>query len=410
LSLSFERAKVNSSRFPRLNSRNCVAAAVVVMAFAWQSGRPCLAQGGAEAGEGAVKGHQGAGSAGGAPVKEPQAAGVSAARTMPSAVPVGAKLETLIKERYMLYHQTLLKAGNFDELMPFRSAKSRVEMEKKMAEAQAKGADDGKKLMDGLFGLVKAMEPRNVKVESVLVNGDKAELILRASDSGQFPDALSKGIDGIARGVAGSLGDKSSADKTMRSTTVGKVTMYKEDGNWMVGEESWSTKVTNLTPAQEAKRNAAEAVKKGLSAWCGPAATMAFPQKPATGRLKGQPFVVEGADLSNGILTLRQGRDFFADRQVVIFIFHLDGKLDGQQIAVRDGEPVAGKGTCHVHMGYKVPGKDVPATQIFMPSDGYGIKLAFGQSKNGMLPGYIVLRLPDKEQSFVQGYFYAKVK
>jgi hypothetical protein len=49
---------------------------------------------------------------------------------------------------------------------------------------------------------------------------------------------------------------------------------------------------------------------------------------------------------------------------------------------------------------------------MFMPTDGYGIRLAFGQRdpKTGLLPGYIVLRMPDKEQSFVQGYFYAKRK
>ncbi|CAN5372775.1 hypothetical protein BH11CYA1_BH11CYA1_50500 [soil metagenome] len=138
---------------------------------------------------------------------------------------------------------------------------------------------------------------------------------------------------------------------------------------------------------------------------------MAFPQKAAAGRIHGQPFVVEGAELSNEILTLRQGSDFFADREFMIFLFGLDGKLAGQQIVVKDGAPV-GKASCHVHMKWKVGGDSLPKTDMFMPADGYGIRIAFGQrdAKTGLLPGYIVLRMPDKEQSFVQGYFYAKQK
>ncbi|MBI5175233.1 MAG: hypothetical protein HY986_20260 [Candidatus Melainabacteria bacterium] len=320
------------------------------------------------------------------------------------------QLEKLIKDRYLLYHQTLLKAGSFDDVLPFRSANSRKEMEKKSAEAQSKGAEAGKKMMEGLFALVKTMEPRNVRVDSVKVMGDKAELSVSALDGGQFSDAVTAGLGGIARGLTGASRGGSQPGQPMRSTTVGKINMFKEDGNWMVGDESWSTRVTNLTPAQEAKRAAEEAAKKGLSSWCAPAASMDFPKKPAAGSLNGQAFVVEGAEFNNGNLTLRQGRDFFADREVLIFLFGLEGNPDGQQIAVRDGEPVGGKGTCHVHMSYKVPGKDLPTTKMFMPSDGYGIRLAFGQRKNGLLPGYIVLRLPDKAQSYVQGYFYAKLK
>lgn len=323
----------------------------------------------------------------------------------------GGKIENIIKERYLLYHQTLLKANSFDELMPFRSTKMQAEMEKKKSEALAKDEDAGKKMMAGLFSMVKAMEPRNVTVTAVAITGDSAELSVTASDAGEFPDAMNKGFSNMANSISAGLGAKPGASKPMRSTTTGKIKMVKEGGNWLVGEESWATKVTNLTAAQEAKKNAEDAQKKGLSSWCGPAASMAFPQKPAAGRIHGQPFAVENAELSNDILTLRQGRDFFADREFVIFLFGLDGKLDGQQIVIKDGAP-AGKSSCHVHMKWLVPGKSLPETAMFMPTDGYGIRLAFGQRdpKTGLLPGYIVLRIPDKEQSFVQGYFYAKRK
>ena len=321
------------------------------------------------------------------------------------------KVENLIKERYLQYHQTLLKANSFDELMPFRSTKMQAEMEKKKAEALAKGGDAGNKMMAGLFGMVKAMEPRKVTVTAVVVKGDSAELSVTASDAGELPDAMNKGIGSMANSISASLGVKPAAIKPMRSTTTGKISMIKENGSWLVGEENWATKVTNLTPAQEAKRNAEDAQKRGLSSWCAPAASLAFPQKPAAGRIHGQPFVVENAELSDDILTLRQGRDFFADREFMIFVFGLDGKLEGQQIVVKDGAPV-GKSSCHVHMKWLVPGKSLPETAMFMPPDGYGIRLAFGNrdAKTGLLPGYIVLRMPDKEQSFVQGYFYAKRK
>ncbi len=323
----------------------------------------------------------------------------------------GSKIENLIKERYLLYHQTLLKANSFDELAPFRSSKRKAEQEEKERQVEAKDKEAGKKMMAGLFGMVKAMEPRNVTVTAVVVNGDSAELSVKASDAGEFPDAMTKGFGSMAKGMSTALGDKTTANKPMRSTTTGKIKMEKEDGTWMVGEESWSTNVTNLTPAQEAQKKAQEAQKKSLSAWCSPAASLAFPQKPAAGRIHGQPFVVENAEIANDILTIRQGRDFFADREFVIFFFGLDGKLAGQQIVVKDGAPV-GKVSCHVHMKWQVAGKDLPETAMFMPPDGYGIRIAFGQldPKTGLLPGYIVLRMPDKEQSFVQGYFYAKRK
>ncbi len=327
------------------------------------------------------------------------------------AVAQGEKTETLIKDRYLLYHQTVLQANSLDELMPFRPSKIQADMEKKKAEAQAKEGDVGKKMMSAMFSMIKSMEPRNVTVTAVAVKGDTAELTVSASDAGEFPDAMSKGFGNMASTVSAGLGVKPGAIKPMRSTTTGKITMVKEDGNWMVGEESWSTNVTNLTPAQEAKQKAEAAQKKSLSSWCAPAASMAFPQKPAAGRIHGQAFIVENAEITNDILTIRQGRDFFADREFMIFLFGLDGKLEGQQIIVKDGAPL-GKASCHVHMKWLAPGKSLPETSMFMPMDGYGIRIAFGKRdpKTGLLPGYIVLRMPDKEQSFVQGYFYAKQK
>ncbi len=189
---------------------------------------------------------------------------VSGTTAVPGGASTSAKIENLIKERYLNYHQTLLKANSFDEIAPLRSTKLQAELETKKVEAQAKDADTQRKMMDSLLSLAKALEPKNIIVTNVVVKGDTAELAVSATDSGEFPSAMTKGFGNIASSMGTALGGKS-ASKPMRSTTTGNIKMLKEDGNWLVGEESWSTNVTNLTPAQEASRNAEDARKKSLS-------------------------------------------------------------------------------------------------------------------------------------------------
>ena len=41
---------------------------------------------------------------------------------------------------------------------------------------------------------------------------------------------------------------------------------------------------------------------------------------------------------------------------------------------------------------------------------GYGMRLTFSNMQGNRLPGYIVLRVADKDHSFVEGYFYATLK
>ena len=133
-----------------------------------------------------------------------------------------------------------------------------------------------------------------------------------------------------------------------------------------------------------------------------------IPDKPAAGKVHGKEFKVEKATLKQdmGILDLRQGKDFFADLQFKICIFQKDDdKFDGTKIAVK---PDQNSGIPHIHMSYKMEGKALPETEMFM--DNYTMNLEFGTAKDGRIPGKIHLRLPDEAGSFVVGTFEAEIE
>lgn len=130
-----------------------------------------------------------------------------------------------------------------------------------------------------------------------------------------------------------------------------------------------------------------------------------IPDKPATGRINGKDFKVEKAVLENSVLTLRQGKDFFADFEFMVFLFGQDGKFEGKTITVKPNQDST---TAHIHKGYKVEGKNLPETEII--TEKYTMKIEFGTAKDGKIPGKIHLRLPDETGSFVVGTFEAEIK
>jgi tetratricopeptide (TPR) repeat protein len=126
----------------------------------------------------------------------------------------------------------------------------------------------------------------------------------------------------------------------------------------------------------------------------------------ASGTIHGTKFRVQKATLANGILTLRQGKDFFPDQAVMIFLFLKDGETaDGK---VYDVSRDQGFGAPHIHMKWKEEGEKLPKTQIYMKD--YIMRLEFGKARNGTLSGKIVLALPDEHQSEVNGTFRAELK
>src|SRR5438045_2687720 len=65
------------------------------------------------------------------------------------------------------------------------------------------------------------------------------------------------------------------------------------------------------------KSNASES----KPSWTADLSKVTIPQKTAVGSLHGESFTVERAELQNGVLSLRQGREFFADLEFKLFLF-----------------------------------------------------------------------------------------
>jgi len=117
-------------------------------------------------------------------------------------------------------------------------------------------------------------------------------------------------------------------------------------------------------------------------------------------------FNAEKASFKNGILELRQGKEFFPDQSFKIFTFLKKGEpVTGKKISVKLSD---GFGSPHIHFKYKVADGKLPKTEIFM--EGYTMKLEFGQQANNKIQGKIYLCLPDEKKSFVAGTFEAEIE
>ncbi len=126
---------------------------------------------------------------------------------------------------------------------------------------------------------------------------------------------------------------------------------------------------------------------------------------PAAGQIGGLPFTVEKATLKDGILTLRQGNEFFADREVAIFLFLKNGESPiGRKWEIGEG---ADAGSPHIHFSWKDAGQSLPKTKILM--NDYRLHLEFASGKNGTVNGRIALAAPGQQKSRVNGTFTARI-
>ncbi len=145
----------------------------------------------------------------------------------------------------------------------------------------------------------------------------------------------------------------------------------------------------------------------GRPEWKADVSDVAIPDVPAQGQVHGVDFEVEEATISGGVLTLRQGEDFFADQELMIFLFlEEDESPAGKEYLAQPGEQQFGNP--HIHMRYRVEGESMPETEMFM--NRYSIQLRFGEIADGTLSGEIYLTLPDEHESFVAGRFEAKLE
>lgn len=130
-----------------------------------------------------------------------------------------------------------------------------------------------------------------------------------------------------------------------------------------------------------------------------------MPQQTAVGSLRGSGFLCDRATLQGGNLSLRQPHSGQLDLGVTI------------QLPVWQGEQWSGK-TIEL-----APEQAPPVPRIILLwrnnqdktsrlniTNGYALKLVFGQAAGGRIPGRLYLALPDEAKSFVAGNFEAEIK
>jgi hypothetical protein len=128
-----------------------------------------------------------------------------------------------------------------------------------------------------------------------------------------------------------------------------------------------------------------------------------IPDAPLAGTIHGSAFACDRAALVGGLLLLGQGTEPPYDLGF------------GVRLDARQGEELSGKafeflpdqpGAPQVGWRWKND-QQQPITQIV--SNGYLLKVTFGQAGNGRMPGRIFISLPDAEKSFAAGTFDAEI-
>ena len=172
---------------------------------------------------------------------------------------------------------------------------------------------------------------------------------------------------------AESLGNKSAS-----AYLKGKVEKTDKTGSSLEGETGWKEDLTNVK----------------------------IPESTLKGMIHGKEFTADKATLENGILTIRDGKDFFPDHAVMIFLFLKKGEtVEGKSFDVKR---IMGFGVPHIHIKWMPDAGNIPNTDMFMKD--YSMHLEFETIKNGKIPGKIYLCMPDKLKSYAAGSFTATVK
>jgi hypothetical protein len=182
----------------------------------------------------------------------------------------------------------------------------------------------------------------------------------------------------------------------------GQMALNDPESGWMI--------FNRMSKEDFAKRAAGGAATKAEDDDDAPAAgklddasAKPIPGEAAAGKVGGKGFKVDNAALDQRMSILELGHG--EDMKFVIFLFADDrDAYDGKKYKVTAKQDAD---TPHIHMRYKVEGKDMPESEIFTSK--YTMKLEFGTAKDGKIPGKIELRLPDKADSFVAGTFEAEI-
>ena len=85
------------------------------------------------------------------------------------------------------------------------------------------------------------------------------------------------------------------------------------------GKGSPSTPATGPAPAFGGGTSGGSATP--APGWRASLAGATIPDVPVFGQIHGEPFTVEIAEIQNGILHLKQGKEFFANKEFTVFLF-----------------------------------------------------------------------------------------
>jgi len=129
-----------------------------------------------------------------------------------------------------------------------------------------------------------------------------------------------------------------------------------------------------------------------------------FPETPVAGKIHGNAFAYDRAVLLGGLLLLGQGTAPPYDLGFGVNLVAYRGEeLSGKTVEIPPDQTNA------PHVGWRWKDEQQqPVTQII--SNGYLLKVTFGQAANGHMPGKIYICLPDADKSFAAGAFDAEIK
>src|SRR5262249_26288508 len=151
------------------------------------------------------------------------------------------------------------------------------------------------------------------------------------------------------------------------------------------GKGESAATVATTKPAK--RSNATTAAEKKAQA-----ETPVIPDRPAIGEIQKAQFMVDSADLENGVLTLRQGKEPHAT-EVKIFLntqpWHVPSERNFQI-----NPTITGSDTPLVRIRWEEADQKAPRQRDF--SDKYTLQLELGREQDRKIPGKILLTLPDE--------------
>lgn len=132
--------------------------------------------------------------------------------------------------------------------------------------------------------------------------------------------------------------------------------------------------------------------------------------RPAEGIIHGKTFIVENGTFKEGVLTLRQGKDFFPDIAITLFLDPRQKQElpSGKTITVTPKSPQS-PSVPTVLIKWKDGQEKMPNSSEWFRRE-YAMTLAFGAESGNKLPGKINISLPDSMHSYLAGTFTVDIE